>query len=1181
MNFSASDSSETDVKTPKIPTKSKSSFSNLVQTSPLIKSPSLHSAIPQSSLKEKKDKKIEPKTKAKAKIKPKLKAKTHLKTEKIPQSLSPATSERVLQIQIEHTDIQNKKILEKSKIDSAIKYIEKLSPQLPTPVKQHEASDKKKLTRKATKKPSIRAIPKRSTRSITKEPSSKIITHVSNIDSDAKSDLKGLVDLDPKLDIDTFNQEYPSSFVSVKIDNDVKLKDLYDIESDSFIEEDPIRKIPNERFNSEVYIYNSLSIDTKFENSQMGISNVSSLDSSANSESSLKINTNDGLLLYSKNYEQTTNSTEISTSSEFYLGGELSLIELSGKSASPKISDSIIKSNFLTTRKSSRKIKPKGLNPVNLKYSKIKLMKQKISKPISLDNDDVHMHESQIRIANINNELNPLNDGYFGTVSEGLINTNSSIDNISNASTSDMPYQNSNLKKIDSGVDLSHLIPLEIKTPDTDLIINFENNSSDTLPENSADFDEIKHISTSASIAEEFDIKNLCNVQNEVMLNINDMPIPLHKNDKGIAIIEKTNDLKVTNTKIELEQLRPLSSLTYTIPTETEINYGSLLVSPTTKSQPRVDPTQTIRRSRRAQFERQKSRGDYAELINLQKSIKKQTINNLSYIQTNESIPNNETTNIVLCKSNDSPSIIVESNTRIKKSASLPPDGSNFLQNLDHNISPNIIVESKNSNDSNFESISVPISLPSRSKSNESPKNVLTKLKARKRVTLKNILEVCDQTRPVDLSRDGLFSFGLVAPGIDSLELSSAKTLPTNDNNTSDMSNQIQDFTSGNIHNELENNKSSIISGDKKSVFQKSFLNKIGEASYSEVFSSLFDVSKSNSVAINASANLKATTDKIFENGTSIFAQREATNAYPTKGLVKVAFKIIPFGTKFGKSPSGDKQPTMIDLYMEIASSYGLSWVADNERLCLLRSRNSNSFKMGIDEQSLGSNFVKVYKVCICKGKFPKILTDVWDQWKEENSSLCYNYRPDFYTKDQLYAVLVLEYGGEPLESAKLSNWKQAQSILRQLSLSLALAEHLVKFEHRDLHWGNIMVKKCDPKISFLYRNVSYVYETDKLGNKIRSNKVKFTLVRIPSYGVQCTIIDYTLSRLDLSILKGFDFNLVTGDDQSLKDLDFFRSNNIFCEQDTELNGDNVFFVDMTDPNLFTGSGDIQNYSHI
>ncbi|OMJ26337.1 putative Xaa-Pro aminopeptidase P [Smittium culicis] len=1178
MNFS--DSSETEVKTPKIPATPKSSFSNLVLSSPLIRSSQINSAIPQSMLKEKKDQNIKPKAKSKAipKSKPKLKSKTKKNSDpkEVPKSLSPATPERILQIHIENTNLQNKKILEKSKIDSAIKNIETLSPKLPTPEKQQEASNKKKPKRKVTKKPSARALPKRSTRSTTKESFPKINTYISNHDLDAKGDLKGLVDLYPKLDIDTINQEYPSSFVSVNIDNDVKLNDLYNIESGSLFEENSIRKISHDRFGSKMYIYNSLSIDTKFKNSQNDISNVSSLNSSANSESSLKITTNDGILFHPDINEQKTDSTEISTSGEFYFGGEESLLEMNDKSVSPKISESIIKSNFLTTRKSSRKIKSNRLNPLNLNYNKMKLMKQNTSKPIPLDNGNVHNHETQAHIANTNNELKPLNDDYSGTAPEGLINTNSSIDNISNASTSDLPCQNYNLKRVDSGLDLSQQIALEIKIPDTDLMINFDNNSSDTLPENNADFGEMKKISSPASIAEEFGLENLCNLQTEISYNMNDSSNPQQIIDQDSANIEKHIDLKVINSKTELDQLQPPDSLTSTIPAEAEINYSNLLFSPTTKSQPRIDLTQTIRRSRRAQYERQKSRDDYVELINLQKSIKKQTVNNLSYIQTNDSVPKNETNIIELCKPNDSPSILAESNPRIKNYASLPSDESDSLRDMERIISPNIIVESTNPRNSNLEPISATISLPSRSKSNESPKNVLSKLKARKRVTLKNILEVCDQTRPVDLSRDGLFSFGLIAPNIDDLELNNAKTEPSININTSDTSVQINDSKSCCSHNDIEINKSSTISGDKKSLFQKSFLYKIGEASYSEVFSSLFDVSKSNSVAINASANLKATTDKIFENGTSIFAQREATNAYPTKGLVKVAFKIIPFGTKFGKSPSGDKQPTMIDLYMEIASSYGLSWVADNERLCLLRSRNSNSFKMGIDEQSLGSNFVKVYKVCICKGKFPKILTDIWDKWKEDNSSLCYNYRPDFYTKDQLYAVLVLEYGGEPLETAKLSNWKQAQSILRQLSLSLALAEHLVKFEHRDLHWGNIMVKKCDPKISFLYRNVSYVYETDELGNKIRSNKVKFTLVRIPSYGVQCTIIDYTLSRLDLSILKGFDFNLVTGDDQSLKDLDFFRSNNIFCEQDTELNGDNVFFVDMTDPNLFTGSGDIQ-----
>lgn len=60
--------------------------------------------------------------------------------------------------------------------------------------------------------------------------------------------------------------------------------------------------------------------------------------------------------------------------------------------------------------------------------------------------------------------------------------------------------------------------------------------------------------------------------------------------------------------------------------------------------------------------------------------------------------------------------------------------------------------------------------------------------------------------------------------------------------------------------------------------------------------------------------------------------------------------------------------------------------------------------------------------------------------------------------------------------------------------LSLAVAEKKFQFEHRDLHWGNILLSTTDePEATF------------RLNGK--------TIV-VPTYGVRVSIIDYTLSRM-------------------------------------------------------------------
>lgn len=66
--------------------------------------------------------------------------------------------------------------------------------------------------------------------------------------------------------------------------------------------------------------------------------------------------------------------------------------------------------------------------------------------------------------------------------------------------------------------------------------------------------------------------------------------------------------------------------------------------------------------------------------------------------------------------------------------------------------------------------------------------------------------------------------------------------------------------------------------------------------------------------------------------------------------------------------------------------------------------------------------------------------------------------------------------------------------IIFQITFSLAVAEQKFQFEHRDLHWGNVLVAPTNEK------NIIY-----KFNNKVHT---------IPTNGVKATIIDYTLSRL-------------------------------------------------------------------
>jgi serine/threonine-protein kinase haspin len=65
-----------------------------------------------------------------------------------------------------------------------------------------------------------------------------------------------------------------------------------------------------------------------------------------------------------------------------------------------------------------------------------------------------------------------------------------------------------------------------------------------------------------------------------------------------------------------------------------------------------------------------------------------------------------------------------------------------------------------------------------------------------------------------------------------------------------------------------------------------------------------------------------------------------------------------------------------------------------------------------------------------------------------------------------------------------------------QTALGLAAAEEAVRFEHRDLHWGNVLIKPTKTKaLDFQIEGETY---------------------SLPLDGIRASIIDFTLSRLEL-----------------------------------------------------------------
>eukprot|EP01018_Ginkgo_biloba_P009460 Gb_15224 [translate_table: standard] len=99
------------------------------------------------------------------------------------------------------------------------------------------------------------------------------------------------------------------------------------------------------------------------------------------------------------------------------------------------------------------------------------------------------------------------------------------------------------------------------------------------------------------------------------------------------------------------------------------------------------------------------------------------------------------------------------------------------------------------------------------------------------------------------------------------------------------------------------------------------------------------------------------------------------------------------------------------------------------------------------------------------------------------------------FPEKQLYVTFILADGGKDLESFVLSDFDEARSLLIQVTASLAVAEAACEFEHRDLHWGNIL----------LCRNKTKTMEFILQGKQMQAQ----------TFGLSVSIIDFTLSRIN------------------------------------------------------------------
>ncbi|KAI0068563.1 hypothetical protein BV25DRAFT_1817426 [Artomyces pyxidatus] len=146
--------------------------------------------------------------------------------------------------------------------------------------------------------------------------------------------------------------------------------------------------------------------------------------------------------------------------------------------------------------------------------------------------------------------------------------------------------------------------------------------------------------------------------------------------------------------------------------------------------------------------------------------------------------------------------------------------------------------------------------------------------------------------------------------------------------------------------------------------------------------------------------------------------------------------------------------------------------------------------------------FVKLLRTYVVRGKYPSLLLSLWDEYNDRKGSE--SIRPDMFTGSQVYAIIVLPNGGPDLEAFTFAQptktgWRQAASLFWQVVRTLAEAEDLVSFEHRDLHWGQILVK-----------NIPSIVPQQRSG--VAMGKLPMDT---SSSGVKATVIDLGLARMD------------------------------------------------------------------
>ena len=199
----------------------------------------------------------------------------------------------------------------------------------------------------------------------------------------------------------------------------------------------------------------------------------------------------------------------------------------------------------------------------------------------------------------------------------------------------------------------------------------------------------------------------------------------------------------------------------------------------------------------------------------------------------------------------------------------------------------------------------------------------------------------------------------------------------------------------------------------------------------------------------------------------------------------ETVLKIVPMGGE-----------TLINGEPQMGCAQIRAEAAVARRLAALRPERQSRDGDARCAANVTSGFIDTKHVTVCRGPYAPELLEQWRAYDARETSE--NENPGEFPAEQLYAVFAFADGGADLEHADVGTYAEAKSVLLQVTVALAVAEEACRFEHRDLHWGNVLLRKCaagEERVATL-------------------NGVDLTF---PTNGVDVSVIDFTLSRLDMS----------------------------------------------------------------